>query len=344
MDVESFVMDPLLKIVLILFGIGILARIFLSLVSIWTSNKNKPFRWQYVFGTIGRSFFPFHQAIIQRPMYSLLRYVFHICLIVVPIWLAGHILFWESSWLGFSWTPLPDAWADGMTLIVIGLSFFFLLRHIIIAEVRRSSTVRDYLLIIVCALTFMSGYALAHGTLDSLSFFRNNMMIIHILSGEAMLLMAIFLFMNSRLDNEKCTGCDACSLSCPTGTLDSKDVAKVRIFSYSHYQCICCGECISTCPEKAAEIRHDMSLVRFFQFFVKREIRSVELKVCEKCGALFAPARQIDKMSETVTDDYIHFCVRCKKRNYAETFRHLAPWPLKIKVHEPEKHMAAVHE
>ena len=344
MDVQSFVTGSSLRFVLFLFAIGILTRIVFSLLSIYKSKNGKSIRDQNIYFTIGRSLLPFHKVIIKKPLYTLLRYVFHICLIVVPIWLAGHIIFWESSWLGFSWTPLPDTWADGMTLVFIGLAFFFLIRHIIIPEVRRSSTIRDYLLIIVCVLTFMSGYFLAHGTLDSISFFGDNMMMIHILSGELFLLMTMFLFVNSRLVEVKCTGCDACTLSCPTGTLDSKDEEKVRTFSYSHYQCICCGACVSTCPEKAAEIKHELNVARFFQIVAKREIRSVELKVCEKCGALFAPTLQLDKMSELVTYDYIRFCDKCKKRNYAETFRQLAPWPSKIKIQDTGRHMTATHQ
>lgn len=344
MDIETFVTGPFLSFVLFLFAIGILARIVFSLTSIYKSKTGKPFKWHYIVVTIGRSFLPFHKAIIERPVYSLLRYVFHICLIVVPIWLAGHIIFWESSWLGLSWASIPDAWADWMTLIFIGLTFFFLIRHIFITEIRRDSTAKDYLLILIGGLTFISGYFLAHGMLDSVSFLGDNMLTIHVLSGEAMLIMAVFLFVNSRLDKVKCTGCDSCTLACPTGTLDSQDKANVRIFSYSHYQCICCGACVGICPEKAAELRHDMSLIRFFQLFVKREIRSVEMKVCEKCGALFAPTPQLDKMSEMVPDDYIHFCPTCKKRNYAETIRQLTPWSSKIKVPDPGRHMTAVQQ
>jgi len=55
----------------------------------------------------------------------------------------------------------------------------------------------------------------------------------------------------------------------------------------------------------------------------------VELKICRKCGAFFAPAPQLDRLIETITEDFIHFCPRCKKRNYADTFRKMFPYATK---------------
>lgn len=330
MDIESFIEDPLLMIVFSIFLTGILARIAFSFLSIYISNNAKSFGWSYIMLTIGRSLFPFHKTIMKRPMYTIIRYVFHICLVVVPIWLAGHIMLLEMSWLELSWTPLPDVIIDYMTIILLCLAVFFIIRRIILSKIRSSSSPADYLLIIIIILTYSSGYFLAHGTLDSISFFEKNMFLIHVLCGEIMLIMAVFLFIRSRIDDKKCTGCAACELSCPTGTLEYKDIDKYRYFCYSHYQCVCCGSCIGTCPEEATEIRHEIGLRRFFQIVSKREIRSVELKLCENCGALFAPEPQLEKIRETVTDDYINFCTRCKNKNFADVFRKQAPWPKKI--------------
>jgi formate hydrogenlyase subunit 6/NADH:ubiquinone oxidoreductase subunit I len=91
------------------------------------------------------------------------------------------------------------------------------------------------------------------------------MFTIHILSGEAFMIVAVFLFCRTRLNIEKCITCGACDISCPTGTLEARDEGPVRVFTYSHYQCICCGACLNTCPEEAAELRHEISLARFFQ-------------------------------------------------------------------------------
>lgn len=331
MDFGSLVEGPLLWTAFSIFIIGILARVGIFLSSILKTNKNRHPRWKHILTILVRSFLPFHNAVTKKPIYATLRYTFHICLIVVPIWLYGHIVLWEESRFGWNWTALPDALADWMTLLLFLLAAYFLIRRIIVADIRLNSSKSDYFLIVITALPFITGYFLTHGSLDPISFLGNNMRTIHVLSGEAMLIVAVFLFYRIRLNVEKCTGCAACELDCPTGALESNDEGKLRIFTFSHYQCICCGACVNTCPEQAAELRHEIGIGKLFQIIPKQEIRSVELQVCEKCGALFAPAPQIEKISQMITDDFIRFCPRCKKINYAESFQQLAPWPKKLK-------------
>ena len=331
MDFGSFVEGPLLWIVSSIFIIGVLARVGVFFSLILKGNNDKHPRWRHILATLGRSLLPFHNAVTKKPIYATLRYIFHICLIVVPIGLSGHIILWEESRFGWTWTALPDVWADWMTLLLLFLAAYFLIRRIILSDIRLNSSKSDYLLIAITALPFMTGYILTHGNLDAISFLGDNMRTIHTLSGEVMLIVAVFLFYRTQLSVEKCTGCATCELNCPTGTLESNDEGKHRIFTYSHYQCICCGACVNTCPEEAAELRHEISLGRFFQIVHKKEIRSVELKECEKCGAMFAPTPQIEKIGQVITEDYIRLCSRCKKVIYAETFHQLAPWPKKLK-------------
>jgi len=331
MDFSSFVEGPLLWIVFLLVIAGIIARVVFFFYAIIQSGKDRDSSWRYSLATFGRSLVPFHNAVTKRPLYAILRYIFHICLIVVPVWLSGHIALWEESRFGWAWSALPDAWADWMTLLLLALAAYFLIRRIVVKDIRLTSSTSDFLLIGVTALPFMTGYFLTHGSLDSISFLGDNMWTIHVLSGEAMLLVVAFLFCRTRLNLEKCTGCAACELSCPTGTLESKDQGKLRIFTYSHYQCICCGECVNTCPEEAAELRHEIGLGRFFQVVPKQEIRSVQLKACERCGAPFAPEPQLVKIGQTLTGDYLGCCPRCKKLGFAQTFYQLSPWTKKTK-------------
>jgi ferredoxin len=141
-----------------------------------------------------------------------------------------------------------------------------------------------------------------------------------------MLIMIAFLFCRTKLNSRKCTGCAACELSCPTGTLESNDEASRRVFNYDIYQCICCGACVGTCPEQAAELRHEISAKPFVKGFSKQEIRSVELEACERCGAFFSPEPQMDKIRLTFADDYTKFCPNCRKKNIGDLFHQLSPW------------------
>jgi Pyruvate/2-oxoacid:ferredoxin oxidoreductase delta subunit len=326
MDFEAFVEGSLLKITFIIFFIAILIRFLFFIFSIIKNSGNSENKVIYIPIILARFLVPFHKAVLKKPVYSSLRYIFHICLFVVPIWLAGHISMWEESRFEWTWSPIPDEWADGMTLIVLALAVIFIIRHFAIKDVRMNTSFSDYLIILIAALPFATGYSLTHGTLDSVPFLGDNMWTIHILTGEIMIVTAAFLFCRTRLNELKCTGCASCVLSCPTGTLETRESGNVRLFDYSHYQCICCGSCVNTCPENAAELRHEINLKRLYHVFAKQEIRSVELEACDRCGALFVPEPLMDKIHKAYTHEYLNFCPDCRKRSRGEFIRKISPW------------------
>jgi ferredoxin len=325
MNFGDFIEGPLLWIVFLVFLAAVVLRISFFAIKVAGSGNLQRSGPGYYLGTFGRVLIPFHKALAKKPLYAVLRYLFHLCLFVVPIWLGGHIMLWSESRFGWDWKGLPDSWADWMTLLVLAAALYFLIRRAGSPEHRAQSSGLDYLVIVLAALPFLTGYFLTHGTLDSIAFFNKQMRSLHVLSGEAMLLMAAFLFVRTRLNPEKCTGCASCELSCPTGTIQSRDEGTWRLFTYSHYQCICCGSCVNTCPEGAAGLRHQMSFRKFFQIMPREEIRKAELKPCTRCGALFVPDPLFAKIERTFTHDYLQLCPNCRKVQVADVFLRLSP-------------------
>jgi hypothetical protein len=102
MDFYSFVEGPLLWAISLIFIIGVLARLSFFFLSIIRSAKAKETRWTYDLAILGRFFGPFHMAALKKPVYAVLRYAFHICIVLVPVWLSGHITLWEES--RFEWS------------------------------------------------------------------------------------------------------------------------------------------------------------------------------------------------------------------------------------------------
>ena len=194
MDFYSFVEGPLLWIACLTFIIGSLLRavLFLSVSRKMDKIVYQHFSWKYIFATLGRWLLPLNKDVAKNPVFTSLAYIFHICLIIVPIWFSGHITLWEESRFEWSWSSIPDGLADWMTLIFLAIALFFLLRRIISADIRLISTFSDYFILVVTALPFMTGYFLTHGTLDSVGFLGDNMTIIHMLSGELMLILIPF--------------------------------------------------------------------------------------------------------------------------------------------------------
>lgn len=194
MDFYSFVEGPLLWVAFLTFIIGSLIRAVMFFSESLKKDKiiYQHFSWKYIFATFGRWMLPLNKDVAKNPVFTILAYIFHVCLIVVPIWLSGHITLWEESRFEWSWTSMPDGLADWMTLIFLAIALFFLLRRIISADIRLISTFSDYFLLIVTALPFLTGYFLTHGTLDDIAFLGDNMQIIHMLSGELMLILIPF--------------------------------------------------------------------------------------------------------------------------------------------------------
>jgi formate hydrogenlyase subunit 6/NADH:ubiquinone oxidoreductase subunit I len=57
-----------------------------------------------------------------------------------------------------------------------------------------------------------------------------------------------------RRDDNKCTGCGACSERCSTGATTVSDALLDRKVSIDSWMCIFCGRCAEICPEKALEL------------------------------------------------------------------------------------------
>jgi formate hydrogenlyase subunit 6/NADH:ubiquinone oxidoreductase subunit I len=303
---DYFIEGPLLKIVLAVFFIGIFYR-FICFVYVTLSQDMGPYaKIKGRFLNIIRLFIPFHKGISKNFLYGTVRFIFHLCLIIVPVWFYGHIELWEESRWGWSWNALPDAWIDGMTIVLLVLSCFFIIRRFAVPVIRRDSTVSDYALILITAIPFLTGMFLTHG--EGLDAIRT----IHVLSGELLLLVVLFLLVRVRFIEKRCTGCAACVLECPSGALNSKDENKSRLFSFKHYQCIHCGNCVSVCPEDASGLRHAISLQKLFKPKSRDAIRTVELAICDGCGEPLAPNPQVIKVAQDMPCEFTNLCNRCK--------------------------------
>jgi ferredoxin len=312
-----FAETTLLWMVAVFFLTGIVIRSLFFVVNIF---RRRPFSKRGVlhrFVTLFSVIAPFHRAVLKKPGYTAIRYLFHTCLFILPIWFSGHVSLWEETRFEWYWTPLPDEWADRMTLVMLATCAFFLTRRMVLKN-RYAAGLSDFLLILITGLPFLTGYFLTHGTLDSIPFFETYLWYMHVISAEIMLVMIVFLFCRTRLRKETCMGCAACVENCPTETLEFYDKDALRFFRYSQYQCICCGSCVNVCPENAATLSHAISIKPFLKILSKDVISNVELARCERCGVSIAPKLQTAKLGSILTANEIEMvllnhCNRCKK-------------------------------
>jgi ferredoxin len=325
MHFAHLVEGPLLWVSFCVFFAAIVVRTTLFALSTFSSPRALDLGRRRTVTLFARALLPYHRVARKRPFYTFSLYLFHLCILVVPIWLYGHIIIWEDSPLGLSWRSLPDHWADRLTLLVLALVSCFTLRRLSFRQVRARSSFSHYLLLAMVALPFSSGYFLMHGTLEALAFFDDYMMTIHIFTAEATLVAAAFLFCKFRLDEKGCIGCAACEITCPTGALTAIEAGLARSFVFSHYPCLCCAACVDTCPEGAADLEHKFALRGLHQPLSRDAIREVELSACASCGAPHLPTPQIEKLESLLAGDFIHQCPACKNLLTAERLHSLHP-------------------
>jgi nitrate reductase gamma subunit len=119
-----------------------------------------------------------------RPVFTVVSFAFHICLLVTPLFIMGHAVLWKQSW-GIRWWSLPPVVADVMTLVVIFGCLFFLVRRLVAPEVRNVTTWSDPVIVLIVMAPFVTGFLASYQVLP-----YHTMVTVHIITG-ALWLMAI---------------------------------------------------------------------------------------------------------------------------------------------------------
>ena len=120
------------------------------------------------------------------PFMTIVTSLFHVFLIVVPIFLLGHNILFDQSW-GFSLWSLPESITDVLTVVVLVCAAFFLARRLFLSRVRAITTAYDYLILLIAIAPFLTGYFAYHQWFD-----YDTVMTLHILAGEVMLITVPF--------------------------------------------------------------------------------------------------------------------------------------------------------
>jgi nitrate reductase gamma subunit len=116
------------------------------------------------------------------PLMTIMTSVFHVFLIVVPIFLLGHNILLDQSW-GLGLWSLPESITDVLTVVVLICVAFFLARRLFLARVRAITTLYDYVILLIALAPFLTGYFAYHQWFN-----YDTVMTLHILAGELMLI------------------------------------------------------------------------------------------------------------------------------------------------------------
>ena len=118
----------------------------------------------------------------KNPWFTLWVFMMHFGLLFTPIFLLGHNILLKEKW-GFSLWALPEAVADGLTVIVVVSVVFLILRRIALPEVRIITNWYDYLMLLIAVSPFITGFLAYHRTPDYTFW-----LMAHIISGHIVLI------------------------------------------------------------------------------------------------------------------------------------------------------------
>ena len=184
----DFIRGQLISIALIIFVLGLIFQLIqffkLTKKKEWLyppleikSEKKSAGQWVSVcFSSLNGTLWK------TDPLVTIATSVFHVFLVGVPIFLFGHNLLLDQSWALRLWS-LPESMTDVFTLVVLICLAFFLARRLFLARVRAITTLYDYVVLLIVAAPFLTGYFAYHQW-----FHYETMMTIHILAGEVMLI------------------------------------------------------------------------------------------------------------------------------------------------------------
>lgn len=183
-DFYLLLTGPMAWAAFVIFAAGCLYRL-ISMVYLVNQKEKFVFSymsWKYSFRSIVHWIVPFAAKNWRmHPVLTIVTFVFHICLIITPIFLLSHVVLWDEAW-NISWWSLPDGVADIMALLVVVSCGFFLVRRLKLPEVQFVTSASDYIILAIVAAPFITGFIAYHQWV-AYPFFLN----LHILSGEIML-------------------------------------------------------------------------------------------------------------------------------------------------------------
>ncbi len=183
--IYAVVAGPLVWLAL---GIFLGGLVFKTAQIVIAARQKEPFIFSYLSLKYGlRSIFhwltPFATVNWRlHPLFTIVTFVFHICLLITPIFLLSHVVMVDEN-LNISWWTLPDGLADIMTFIVIAGCIYFAVRRSVVPAVKFVTDASDYILLALVAAPFITGFLAYHQW-----FSYPAMMILHMLSGEILLI------------------------------------------------------------------------------------------------------------------------------------------------------------
>ncbi len=114
-------------------------------------------------------------------VYSVTSILFHIAILIVPLFLGGHIALWARG-LGLSWPAIPNGVADVLAIIAIVTAVALVVQRVSARATRSLSRFQDYALPLLIAVPFVTGFLIMHPAMNPFSY--EAVLFVHVMSAN----------------------------------------------------------------------------------------------------------------------------------------------------------------
>lgn len=122
----------------------------------------------------------------HRIFFGLVTLVFHVSILLTPIFLAGHISLWKRA-LGLSWPSISNNTADVLTITTLLTAMLLVVLRALAQDSRALSRFQDYALPLVIAVPFATGFLVMHPVLNPCGY--EAMLLMHVMSANFLLVL-----------------------------------------------------------------------------------------------------------------------------------------------------------
>lgn len=152
---------------------------------VWRRAGDKTLPLRQIWRSTLKWLFPVGE-IVRNPLFSLTSVVFHSAILIVPVFLAGHIALWYRN-SGLWWPGIPNALADVLTIVAVVTAVALVVQRLSAKPTRALSRFQDYALPLIIALPFVSGFMVMHPAYNPYSY--SVMLFAHVMSANLVMML-----------------------------------------------------------------------------------------------------------------------------------------------------------
>jgi nitrate reductase gamma subunit len=181
---------PMFKFAFVVMVLGLFRHLVLTVIGTAQALRragDKKIPYKVVFRTTLDWLFPVKKlAEVNRPVYSVFSMVFHVGLILTPVFLLPHIDLWRHG-LGFGWPSIPHVLADALTFVTLATAIGLIIGRIGHTQARSISRTQDILLPPLLMIPFITGFLAMHPAWNPVDY--NVVMLVHVMSANLIFLL-----------------------------------------------------------------------------------------------------------------------------------------------------------